>query len=67
MDTRKGHDTEVITSGLAEVNRGVAAWGEAMMPALISRKLRQLNIEHPSLCSRWNYTIRPRLAPLSEI
>ena len=29
-------------------------------------QMQQLNIEHPSLCSRWNYTLRPHLAPLSE-
>jgi hypothetical protein len=29
-------------------------------------QMRQLNIEHQSACSQWNYTIQPRLAVLSE-
>lgn len=28
-------------------------------------QMQQLNIEHQSVCSQWNYTIRPRLAVLS--
>ncbi len=28
-------------------------------------QMQQLNIEQQSVCSRWNYTIRPRLAVLS--
>ena len=28
-------------------------------------QMQQLNIEHPSVCRQWNYTIRPRLAVLS--
>lgn len=27
-------------------------------------QMQQLNIEHQSVCSQWNYTIRPRLAIL---
>jgi hypothetical protein len=29
-------------------------------------QMQQLNIEHQSVCSQWNYTIRPRLAVLSR-
>ena len=29
-------------------------------------QMRQLNIEHQSVCSQWTYTIQPRLAVLSE-
>ncbi len=29
-------------------------------------QMQQLNIEQQSVCSQWNYTIRPRLAVLSE-
>jgi hypothetical protein len=29
-------------------------------------QMQQLNIEHQSVCRQWNYTIRPRLAILSE-
>ena len=51
MDTRKGHDTEVITSGRAEVDRGVAAWGETIMPTLTSRKLQLVPTPKPSVGS----------------
>ncbi len=30
-------------------------------------QMQQLNIEHQSVCSQWNYTIRPHLAALSEV
>ena len=29
-------------------------------------QMQQLNIEHGEVCSQWNYTLRPRLAALSE-
>jgi hypothetical protein len=29
-------------------------------------QMQQLNIEHHNVCGQWNYTIRPRLAALSE-
>lgn len=51
MDAEKGQDTEGITSGLAEVGRGVAAQGRAMMPALTSRKLQLVPAPKPSVGS----------------
>ena len=29
-------------------------------------QMQQLNIEHAEVCSQWNYTLRPRLAALSQ-
>ena len=40
MDARKGHNTEVIAFGLAEVGSGVVAPGRATMSTLTPRKLQ---------------------------
>lgn len=58
LRARKGQSTEAITSGLAEVGRGLATQERAMMPALTSRKLQLVLAPKPSVDSSAGLTAR---------
>ncbi len=58
MDARKGHNTEVIAFGLAEVRRGVVAPGRAMMSTPTSRKLQVVPAPKPLVGSSAGLTAR---------